>query len=157
MGRKKQKKIQTLPTACEGRRQSGFADGRPLAKPVGPAAPEAATWPVYADGRGRRQSLPFCRWPDGTAIGKGHGVGRRLPWATFADGRTLPMAWPSAKIGIYRWLGFADGLTVGKDRLCLWSVFTDGWAVGKISLPMAHVVCRWLIPWSSANLVAVGK
>jgi hypothetical protein len=46
------------------------------------------------------------------------------------------MAWPSAKIGVSRWLGFADGLAVGKNRLCLWPVFDDGWAVCKISLPM---------------------
>ena len=108
-------------------------------------------WPVYADGRGRRHSLPFCRRPDGKAIGKGHGVGRRLPWANFADGRTLPMAWPSAKISICRWLGFADGFAVGKDRLWRWPVFADVWTVGKISLPMA-LLCHRQILWSADGL-----
>jgi len=107
----------------------------PMAAAVGIAFP-------FADGLTARPSAK------GTVSA---GVGRSLPWANFADGRTLPMAWPSAKISICRWLGFADGFAVGKDRLWRWPVFADVWTVGKISLPMA-LLCHRQILWSADGL-----
>ena len=107
----------------------------PMATAVGIAFP-------FADGLTARPSAK------GTASA---GVGRSLPWANFADGRTLPMAWPSAKISICRWLGFVDGFAVGKDRLWRWPVFADVWTVGKISLPMAQL-CHRQILWSTDGL-----
>jgi hypothetical protein len=44
-----------------------------------------------------------------------------------------------------------SGLAVGKDRLCLWPVFADGWAVGKISLPMA-LLCHRHSMWFADGL-----
>jgi hypothetical protein len=61
------------------------------------------------------------------------------------------MAWMSANICVCRWLGFADGLAVGKDRLCPWPVFADGWTVGKISLPMA-LLCHQQSLWFADGL-----
>jgi hypothetical protein len=54
----------------------------------------------------------------------------------------MAWVWPSAKIGVCRWLRFADGSAVGKFRLCRWLRFADGLAVGEICLPMALLCHR---------------
>ena len=105
---------------------------------------------MFADGHGKPSAnkiLPRGHGlPLAAAIGKRDGVCGRPLLASFADGGVLPMARPSAKKILGRWLLVADGGATGKLDGCRWAFVADGQAIGNNSfsdgstLPSANLI-----------------
>ena len=126
MGRKRQKQIKL----CQWHVKA-------IGKPGGPGRSSGrhvaglCRWP-------RLSAKPVvCRRSDGTAIGKGHGVGRRLPWASFANGRDLPMVCRRQIIE------FVDGCFLPTAVLSAKNDFAHGMSL-HMAGPSAKYFCRWL-------------
>jgi hypothetical protein len=135
MGRKRQKQIKL----CQWHVKA-------IGKPGGPGRSSGrhvaglCRWPRLS------AKLVVCRRSDGTAIGKGHGVGRRLPWASFANGRDLPMVCRRQIIE------FADGCFLPIAVLSAKNDFAHGMSL-RMTGPSAKYFCRWLRALPSAKAV----